>query len=123
MRRVLLLLSLTWASVPLLIACEPQSEMCARFIECQPHYEEEMGLPEEQLNRYQTEGICWENADLAATCHDECVAGLLNHQSELAVRNLPLGACTITAEEAGIDEEPDDDDTVEDAGTVDGGGA
>ncbi|MCP4498806.1 MAG: hypothetical protein GY822_02430 [Deltaproteobacteria bacterium] len=87
------------------MGCEAQSDFCERYVECEIYYEEELALPEENMNRFRPDGVCWESADLADGCNTECRDGLLENQAELAIRNLDVESCAISASEAGLSDD------------------
>jgi hypothetical protein len=59
------------------VACVPQSEECARYVECQAAYDEALGVATEQggvdTSRWDNGGACWSDLPTAADCTADCV--------------------------------------------------
>lgn len=79
-----------------LAACAPQSEECQQYLECQVHYEEELSLPETQVNRFKADGVCWESQELADDCTTTCRRRMAQYIVDLQEAEKEPGPCVNT---------------------------
>lgn len=50
----------------------PQSDPCAKFVQCQAHYDETYALSPTDTSDYSEDGVCWTNQTRADGCTDSC---------------------------------------------------
>lgn len=51
---------------------QPQSAICAQYVECFEHYRAVFDLEPVDLSGYEPGGFCWEAGDTAEACTDAC---------------------------------------------------
>jgi hypothetical protein len=54
----------------------PQAPVCAAWVACQRARDVRDGLPAADLVRYELDGFCWNNSELAKGCTTSCERGL-----------------------------------------------
>ncbi len=50
----------------------PQSDACAKYVDCQAHYDETYALGPTTTDDYTAEGVCWTSQTRADGCTDAC---------------------------------------------------
>lgn len=50
----------------------PQSDACAKYVQCQAHYDETYALSPTDTSDYAEDGVCWTNQTRADGCTDSC---------------------------------------------------
>ena len=88
--------------------CTEPTQECKTFIACRAYYEGAFSLPALNVNRFRSEGVCWESQDLADACTEECVSLTDGMREDLIDALKPAGPCGLAAAPA-------------DAGTLDAG--
>ncbi len=90
---------------------EETPEVCLVYVECEKHAAQVLGRDEFSTFAYGTNGVCWENEEIAALCRDECVGSLETLIDDLNEANQELGPCDMPSIEA-----PNDDTSIEEGG-------
>lgn len=71
----------------------PQSEQCRAYVACQQAYDEATGNAPVDVSQYLEGGACWDDANNAAHCTEDCQAGLALLADAAEREGLPLPAC------------------------------
>ncbi len=71
----------------------PQSEQCRAYVACQQAYDEATGTAPVDVAQYLEGGACWDDANNAARCTEDCEAGLTLLADAADREGLPLPAC------------------------------
>ena len=89
-------LSLVGLTALIAAACGPvQSEECAKYVDCQAHYDATFELSETDLSgSYGPEGSCWSsNQEAADACTTACENAVSSLADGLTTAEEDLGAC------------------------------
>ncbi|OGQ17157.1 MAG: hypothetical protein A2138_27110 [Deltaproteobacteria bacterium RBG_16_71_12] len=73
-------------------ATEP-SDQCLAYAACQQGYDEVTGNAPVDVAQYQEGGACWDSAENAARCTDDCEAGLALLADAATDEGLELPVC------------------------------
>jgi hypothetical protein len=89
--------ALGWLVVVTVCACGVnQSPACEQYVACQTYYEEEFEkLNPRNTNRYQPDGVCWENDELAEECTQSCLAATQALLDTLTFEEREPGPCAL----------------------------
>lgn len=81
--------------MPVALACATEpSEQCLAYAACQAAYDEATGNAPVDVAQYQTGGACWDSAENAVRCTDDCEVGLSLLADAAADEGLDLPTCT-----------------------------
>lgn len=77
------------------VACSiPQSDECAKYVDCQAHYDEVNELSETDTSAYAADGSCWQsNQEGADACTAACESANTSLKEGLEAAEADLGAC------------------------------
>ncbi len=88
------LVVLALAAVAVGGACAPpQSDGCKQYIACQQEYDAASGTGPVDVSQYEADGACWDSADNAATCDQQCTEGIAAVRDAAANANLDVPSC------------------------------
>ena len=71
----------------------PQSEQCRSYVACQQAYDEATGIAPVDVSQYLEGGACWDDANNAAHCTEDCERGLALLAEAADSEGLLLPAC------------------------------
>lgn len=74
-------------------ATEP-SDACRSYVACQAAYDEATGTGPVDVAQYREGGACWDSAENAVQCTNDCESGLALLGDAAADEGLELAACT-----------------------------
>lgn len=70
-----------------------QSDECRQYIACQQEYDEAAQTGPTEFSDYETDGVCWQSAENAATCTDRCVEALAALRDAAANAGIDAPSC------------------------------
>jgi hypothetical protein len=70
-----------------------QSAVCKKFIACEQAYEKASNTGPIDLSQYEANGVCWQSADNATKCDQQCTDGTTAVRQAVADANLSVPAC------------------------------
>jgi hypothetical protein len=84
--------------VPLLAvlasACaQAPTDSCRRYVACQAEYDEASRTGPADVAQYEDGGLCWQSAENASICDEQCREGLAALEEAARSANLVLPSC------------------------------
>ena len=85
--------------LPLLLvlagACDqPQSEICQQYIACQQEFDAAAGNEPRDVSQYEADGLCWDSAENADACDQQCADGIAANAEAASNAVLDVASCT-----------------------------
>ena len=81
-------------AVPFATSCGiEQSDECRQYIACQQEYDEAAQTGPTDFADYESDGVCWQSAENAATCTGRCTEALAALRDAAANANIDAPSC------------------------------
>ena len=70
-----------------------QADECRQYIACQQEYDEAAQTGPTEFADYESDGVCWQSAENAATCTDRCTEALAALREAATNANIEAPSC------------------------------